>query len=182
MGQPGNTLLNHLGISTYWNKPLVSLNKSTVSLNLFLIFKKFIRILFKFNHVFANHLFYNALFFNKKKLLSLPVYISEVMFFKFYRIETLVNNKLNIKKNYLIRLGLKNIYFFSLKFFFLNNFFLVYFGFFKPQKYLIPDEVSRLGSNPVQCKNPAVFFLFFNFYSLLNWLGIWLLFPTYNKF
>ena len=171
MGQPGNSLLNHLGVSIYWNKPAVSLNKAAISNNILLLFKRFIQILFKFNHVFSSHLFYNKFFFNNKKLLSLPVYISEEMFFKFYRIETLTNLKLGIKKNYLIRLGLTNIYFFSLKFFFINNFLLIYFGFFKPQKYSISATKTPLvssGGGSVSIPTPDLPSLVLNLYSVLS--------------
>lgn len=185
MGRPGNSLLNHLSVSNYWNKPIVSINRNSLSWIYYAFLKRVIQILFKYNNVYSIHLFYNKYFTHLKYNLTLPVFITQHFFYKFYRIGTISNSRLNIKKNYLIRLGISNIYFFSLKFYLLNDWILVFFGFFKPKKYTLSNFLNffkTIKSSKINNFNTVSYVLNYFFIFLSFWKKFWFNLKILNNF
>lgn len=179
MGQPGNTLVNHLGVSNYWNKPSAPLNKNSLAWVYFAFLKRIIQILFKYNNVYAKHFFHNNYFSSfSQLLLTLPVAITEYFFYKFYRVGVIKNTRLNLKKTYLIRVGISNIFFFSLKLYLLNEWVLVHFGFFKPKKYILTDFLRLLKvRKPILARYrsmgvPSTYYYYYYVCWKKYWLGI----------
>lgn len=188
MGQPGNTLLNHLGVTNYWLVPNSNINYSqrlSLTLNYLL---KYLYILIKIGIIWDNHLFYNFFFFKNKILLTLPVHISGDIFFKFFRLETITNWILKIRKTYLIRLSLNKIYFSSIYIFVLQQWIIFLMSSHIP--YEIQQKHIRQNKTFVKTKNN--YNLLSNNYNLLfsqiqyflyyNWIKYWNYFIFNNFF
>ena len=172
MGQPGSILLNHLGLTTTWNISATShLNTFKLSHSLFIL-KKFLKLILSVSLVYNNHLFFNSFFFNYYlRYLSLPVNITDDTFFKFYRIQTLTNSILNIKKNYIVRISLKKFHISNIFFLSINDWFILYFYIYTSWK----KKKNRISSKIFNTSILSDVIYFYNSYYIY-------LFKYFNKF
>jgi hypothetical protein len=134
MGQPGNILINKLGIVNIWYTPISF--QSKLYKNIYLIFfflTKYIKIIFKTGIIYSNHLFYNIKYnYSSLKILSLPIYITKKTLFKFYRFKKLDVIKYNIKNIYMVRRFLKFLNIAFIQYYILNNWLLILIYIYKP--------------------------------------------------
>lgn len=110
MGQPGNVLTNHLGLTNVWSLPLHSTETKSFLAPVLDILRNFIKIYINSGIIHTFHLFisnyWNATYFAP----SLPVIKTFRFFSKFYRVFTIVNARLKLKKKYILRQNSKSMY------------------------------------------------------------------------
>lgn len=122
MNQPTNWLVNHLGLTNLWfSYSLYSSRFIRYSFLNIININYYLRILFKNGLIYTFHLFYHKFFFQFIQLLTLPVYITEWTFSKFYRWYKIKN----IKKHYLLRKYLQFMHLSVVHFYRLNNWLLI---------------------------------------------------------
>lgn len=94
-----------MGLSNLWIAPSVGSAshikfQTSSSLNI----SKLLRLIFKCGIVYSHHPFYHKFFIDSDELLSLPVYITEDTFPKFYRIHRLKTSlNYTLKRNLMLR-------------------------------------------------------------------------------
>jgi hypothetical protein len=142
MGQPGNALTNHFGVSSSWNSFSVSAKNIIFSSTLLSNIIDFVALMFKSGIIFTCHPFVSSLYLSTNNRESLPTLITLSSFSKFYRIRTVSNLRLNIKKKYVTRVSAQNLNLSSIQFVRLNNSLLVYL--FASNLYF--NFMNRLGS------------------------------------
>lgn len=103
MGQPGNSLVNRLGFSNLWRSPLAERYNNFYSTHftpnaLFLL-----RVYINSGIIHAYNLFITGYWNSNVRFLSIPVIRTFGSFSKFYRIATIHNARLNLKKKYVLR-------------------------------------------------------------------------------
>lgn len=90
ISQPNNSLITRLGMGALWNAPhTASRTLSKYATSGALNISTYLRILFKSGVIYSHHPFFHKMFVISNELLSLPVYMTEDTFPKFYRIHRL---------------------------------------------------------------------------------------------
>lgn len=127
LNQPLNLTINRLGRSLLWEQSNLFSGKLThYSLASWLNISSYIRILFKSGIIYTHHLFFNKFFILSNELLSLPVYISETTYPKFYRTHRVkVSQNFQLKGTFETRRYLQYLNLTHLKFFKLADFLLI---------------------------------------------------------
>lgn len=122
LSQPNNLLINHLGLTNLWfTYSVYSYRYIRYSFVNLLNVNYYLKILFKSGVIYTFHLFYHNYYFQIIELLTLPVYITEWTFSKFYR----WYKTKNIKKHYLLRKYLQYMHISMTYFYRLNKWLLV---------------------------------------------------------
>lgn len=90
VSQPNNFLITRMGLSSLWIPPAVSAPallrySTTAAINL----TTYLKIMFKSGVIYSHHPFFLKFFVVSEELLSLPIYMTEDTFPKFYRIHRL---------------------------------------------------------------------------------------------
>ena len=97
MNQPSNNLINHLGLTNIWySYSLYSSKYQRYTFLNILNINYYLKILFKNGIIYTFHLFYHKYFFQFVQLFTLPVYITQWTFSKFYRFYKIKMIKKNI--------------------------------------------------------------------------------------
>lgn len=175
MGQPGNTLVNFLGLTTRWDFPSSTFSLQALTAHYYKILQLFIYVISKVGFVYASHLFYKKFFFFEIEILiTLPVNIDETTFYKFYRVGTLTDSVLNIKQQYIMRIGLKKIQFSNIFFLQTANWVLIYFlanSLFNlkklKRKYFEIDEITLVNWLLFLTFKYYYIFFIYNMYNLI---------------
>lgn len=84
INQPSNYLVNRLSLGALWSTPITSDLTSKFSFNYYFI-QKFFLILVKSGILYSHHIFYHKFFIKSVELISLPAYITELRYSRFYR-------------------------------------------------------------------------------------------------
>ena len=157
ISQPNNFLITRMGLSTLWTAPgagVVSLAKfqTSGSLNV----SRLLRLIFKCGIVYSHHPFFHKFFVDSDELLSLPVYITEDTFPKFYRIHRLKTSlNFTLKRNLMLRRTLQFLNLSSVTLFRLSSWILVSMYIHMPSivKFGKPSDVARLERKERQTKD-----------------------------
>lgn len=129
MSQPSNSLINHLGLTNYWySYSLYSPKYTKYSFFNVINLNYYLQILFKNGIIYTFHLFYHVYFFQIILLLTLPIYITEWTFSKFYRWYKIKN----LRKRYLLRRYIQFMHVSMVYFYKLNNWLLLNFYIYIP--------------------------------------------------
>lgn len=109
ISQPNNFLITRFGQSTLWIAPIVgSLRRARFQASSSINVSTFMKLLFRCGTIYSHHPFYHKFFVDSTELLSLPVYITEDSFPKFYRIHRLkASLNYTLKKTLMLRRTLK---------------------------------------------------------------------------
>lgn len=105
VNQPNNTLINHLGKELFWFAPGNTKNiaQTTSSLSIPFI-EKSLKTLLKSGVILVHNPFFSKFFYKSQVMLSLPIFINDDTFPKFYRFVTLSQNSLiKIRQSHLTR-------------------------------------------------------------------------------
>lgn len=95
VNQPNNTLINHLHKELHWFAPgSVIMKSKKFSSSSIPFFEKILKILLKNGVIYTHHLFFGKFFFRLDLLLSLPTFINDDTFPKFYRFVKLTAKQL----------------------------------------------------------------------------------------
>jgi hypothetical protein len=122
MNQPSNSLINHLGLTNFWySYPMYSYKYTRYTFLNIININYYLQILFKNGIIYTFHLFYHNYFFQIIQLLTLPVYITQWTFAKFYRWYKIKN----LKKRYLLRRYIQFMHVSMIYFYKFNNWLLV---------------------------------------------------------
>ena len=122
MNQPSNNLINHLGLTNIWySYSLYSSKYQRYTFLNILNINYYLKILFKNGIIYTFHLFYHKYFFQFVQLFTLPVYITQWTFSKFYRFYKIKM----IKKKYLLRKYIQFMHISMVYFYRLNNWLIV---------------------------------------------------------
>lgn len=173
MSQPNNWLINHLGLTNFWfSCTLISLNYSRYTFLNILNINYYLRILFKNGIIYTFHLFYHRFFFQFITILTLPIYITEWTFSKFYRWYKIKN----LKKHFLLRKYLQYMHLSMVYFFRLNNWLLVSLFIYIPhiikwktKKYVFTRWVWSAQTSILVNYYNYYLINYYNYY-LINWL------------
>jgi hypothetical protein len=146
ISQPSNLLINHLGLSNFsysYNWYSYRYIRYTF-LNLYNI-TLYLQILFKSGFIYTHHLFYHIYYFQLYYLITLPVYITEFTFPKFYRWHRIKSIDRGLRKEYLMRNYLKHINLSAVFFYHLNRWLIVSIFVYRPplKKFQRPDIFTR---------------------------------------
>ena len=103
MGQPGNTLINHLGITNTWNLPVTHTQVSFFSIHSLRAARYALRVYVNSGIIHLFHIFASEYWFSYYTRSSLPIVTTFKAFSKFYRLSVIKNERLHLKKKYVLR-------------------------------------------------------------------------------
>ena len=172
MNQPSNNLINHLGLTNFWfSYSLYSYKYTRFSFFNLININYYLKILFKNGIIYTFHLFYHIYFFQLKYLLTLPIYITQWTFSKFYRFYKIKN----LKKKYLLRKYIQFMHVSMVYFYRLNNWLILNLYIYIP--HIIKWKKKNLLLNWFFCKQSLLLIKIYQFY-LFNFY----FFNLYNNF
>lgn len=136
MGQPGNIVVNKLQRSMFWFSGNFYNKKNWVySLLNYKNITVFIFLIFKVGLVYTKHLFYHNYYRFIWDFLTLPVFITDVLFLKFYRVLSFKNKVFKTRKFKIIQKSLKYLFISRLLFFFFKDWLFIFIVLQIPSKF-----------------------------------------------